>query len=129
MSEKPIALVTGGAQGIGLACAEALSADGFRIVLADINEAVTEAAAGLGPDAVGLVCDMGDAGQINAMFDRIESEIGPVSALVNNAGIAAPGDFLDYDVETFRKVIDINLIGVFTALQRAARTMVAKFSK
>ncbi len=126
MADTPIALVTGGAQGIGLACAKALAADGFRIVLADINDAVTETAAALGDTATGLVCDMGDPAQINAMFDRIESEIGPVSALVNNAGIAAPGEFLDYDIEAFRKVIDINLIGVFTALQRAARTMVDK---
>lgn len=126
MAETPIALVTGGAQGIGLASAEALAADGFRIVLADINQSVVDAAATLGNGATGLVCDMGDVARINAMFDKIEAEIGPVSALVNNAGIAAPGDFLDYDIQTFKKVIDINLIGLFTALQRAARTMVAR---
>lgn len=127
MTERPIALVTGGAQGIGYACGEALAADGARVVLADINEdGVVAAAETLGGGAVGLACDMGDPEQIAALFDRIEREIGPVSILVNNAGIAAPGDFLETSLEQFRKVIDVNLVGTFLALQRAAKTMVAK---
>ncbi len=125
MTAKPLALITGAAQGIGYACAEALAENGYRVILSDINaEGVEEAARTLGGDAVSLVCDMADTDAISAMFDTIESEYGPVSALVNNAGIAAPGDFLDTTLEQFRKVIDINLIGTFAALQRAARTMV-----
>ena len=127
MTERPIALVTGGAQGIGYACGEAIAEDGARIVLADINaEGVKAAAETLGEDAVGLACDMGEPEQIAALFDRVESEIGPVSILVNNAGIAAPGDFLETTLAQFRKVIDVNLTGTFLALQRAAKTMVAK---
>ncbi len=126
MTERPIALVTGGAQGIGYACGEAIAADGARIVLADINEdGVVAAAEKLGGGAVGLACDMGDPEQIAALFDRVERETGPVSILVNNAGIAAPGDFLETSLEQFRKVIDVNLVGTFLALQRAAQTMVA----
>ncbi len=125
MTAKPLALITGAAQGIGYACAEALAENGYRVILSDINaEGVAEAARTLGGDAVSLVCDMADTDAISAMFDTIESEYGPVSALVNNAGIAAPGDFLDTTLEQFRKVIDINLVGTFAALQRAARTMV-----
>ena len=124
MADTPIALVTGGAQGIGYACAEALSKDGFQIILADISAQVMDAAKILG--GTGIVCDMGDPDAVNAMFDQIEAEHGPVSALVNNAGIAAPGDFLTYDLEDFKKVIGINLTGVFIATQRAARTMVEK---
>jgi NAD(P)-dependent dehydrogenase (short-subunit alcohol dehydrogenase family) len=67
---------------------------------------------------------MGDADQVLAMFDKIEADYGPVSALVNNAGIAAAGDFLSYDLKTFDRVIDINLRGVFVATQRAGRAMV-----
>lgn len=127
MTERPIALVTGGAQGIGYACGEAIAEDGARIVLADINaEGVKAAAEMLGKDAVGLACDMGEPEQIAALFDRVESEIGPVSILVNNAGIAAPGDFLETTLAQFRKVIDVNLTGTFLALQRAAKTMVAE---
>ena len=125
MTTPPLALVTGAAQGIGYACAEALAEDGHRIVLADINgDGVAAAAKRLGSDTVGMTCDMGDPGQIAALFDRVEAEHGPVSVLVNNAGIALPGNFLDYDLETFRTVLSVNLTGVFVAIQRAARTMV-----
>ncbi|MEP3333748.1 SDR family NAD(P)-dependent oxidoreductase [Sedimentitalea sp.] len=127
MTEKPIALVTGGAQGIGLACGQALAADGARVVLADIKpETVEEAAQSLGDDAVGMAVDMADPAQVDALFDRIEAEVGPVSVLVNNAGIAVSDDFLTMSIEDFRKVIDINLVAVFQATQRAARTMVEK---
>ncbi|WP_422037766.1 SDR family NAD(P)-dependent oxidoreductase [Roseibium sp.] len=122
MSEK-IALITGAAQGIGLACAQALAEDGCRVILSDIQETVHEAASKL--DGHAYVCDMGDTNRIAAMFDSIEAEIGPVSVLVNNAGIAQPGDFLTYALEDFNRVINVNLVGVFAATQRAAKTMVA----
>lgn len=117
-----IALITGGAQGIGLACAEALAEDGFRIVLADIQDGVRDVAENLG--GTGYVCDMGDPDQIATLFDRIEAEVGPVHTLVNNAGLAVAGDFLDMPLSDFTKVIDVNLTGVFIATQRAAQTMV-----
>ena len=124
MSKRRLALVTGGAQGIGYACGEALKEDGWEVILSDVNEsALTEAAARLGAVA-GLSCDMGDATAVGAMFDRIEADHGAVSALVNNAGVANPGDFLDYSLEDFDKVIAVNLRGTFVALQRAARGMV-----
>lgn len=122
MSER-IALVTGGAQGIGYACAEALAADGCRIVLADIQEGVVDVAAGLG--GKGIISDLSDTDATAALFDQVEADLGPVSVLVNNAGVAGPGDFLDYDIDLFRKVIDLNLIGVFAATQRAAKGMIA----
>lgn len=119
-----LALVTGGARGIGYACAEALKEDGARVVLADIDgPGVAEAAKKLGAlDAI--VCDMADPSQIEAMFDRIEKDHGPVEILVNNAGIAISSPFLEATLEDFRKVIDINLMATFVATQRAARTMV-----
>ncbi len=122
MSDKPIALVTGGAQGIGLACGEALAEDGYFVVLTDVKDSVHEAAKNIG--GAGLICDMGDVDAITAMFDTVEAEYGPVTALVNNAGIAMPGDFLSYDLEAFQKVVNVNLRGVFLATQRAANTMV-----
>ncbi|MEM7562706.1 MAG: SDR family oxidoreductase [Pseudomonadota bacterium] len=125
MSNSSIALVTCAAQGIGYACAEALAEDGFRVVLADINkEAVLAAAQKLGKDSLGLACDMGAPEQVSSLFDHIESELGPVSVLVNNAGVAMPGDFLETTLEQFQRVVDVNLTGSFVALQRAARTMV-----
>ena len=69
MTERPIAMITGGAQGIGLASAEALPADGLRCVLVDINASVTDAAKKLGGGASGYVCDMSDPAAIHALFD------------------------------------------------------------
>ena len=127
MSDTKLALVTGAAQGIGYACAEALAEDGHKIILSDINaDGVAAAAEKLGRGGISMTCDMGDAEAVLAMFDRIEAEYGPVSILVNNAGIAAPGDFLTYELDAFDTVLGVNLRGVFVATQRAARTMVEK---
>jgi NAD(P)-dependent dehydrogenase (short-subunit alcohol dehydrogenase family) len=124
MSGK-LALVTGGARGIGYASAEALMADGARVILADIDAAgVATAAKRLGAVA-GLACDIADPAQIAALFDRIEADHGPVEILVNNAGIALGAPFLEVSLEDFRKVIDINLTGTFLVTQRSARTMVS----
>jgi len=123
MADQPIALVTGGAQGIGLACGQALAADGYRVMLADVRDSVTAAAQEIG--GRGFVCDVADLGALMALFDTIEAEEGPVAALVNNAGIARPGDFLSYSVEDFDAVIGLNLRSVFAATQRAANGMIA----
>ena len=125
MTTQPLALVTGGAQGIGYASAEALLEDGAKIILADINEdAVMAAAEKLGQGTVAMVCDMGDTAQIDAMFDAIAKDHGPLSILVNNAGVAMPNDMFDTSIEDFKRVIDINLTGTFHAIQRATKMMV-----
>lgn len=124
MTQKPLALITGAAQGIGFACAKSLLADGFDVILSDINsDGLAAATAKLGAVA-GIVCDMGDLAQIEAMFAQIAADHGPLHALVNNAGIAMPGDFLSYDIEAFERVINVNLRGVFVATQMAARVMI-----
>jgi len=124
-SSLPLALVTGGARGIGLACAEAIKADGARLVVADIDaDGVKAAAEKLGDGAMGIACDVSEPEQIAALFDQIEKDAGAVTTLVNNAGIAMPCDFLDVTLEDFQKVLDVNLTGSFYATQRAARTMV-----
>ena len=123
---KPIAIVTGGAQGIGLACAEALSADGHRCVLVDINaEGVAAAAETMGNDTAAIACDMGDPAAVAALFEQIETEFGAPSVLVNNAGIASPAEFLDYTLDDFQSVIAVNLTGVFLATQLAAKLILA----
>ena len=125
--KKGLALVTGGARGIGFACAKALAAEGWRIAVADLNgEGAAAAAAKIGGGAAAHACDVSDPDQVAALFDAVEAAQGPVAVLVNNAGIAIPGDFLETPLEDFRRVIDVNLIGSFLATQRAARTMVAE---
>ena len=117
MSDKPIAMITGGAQGIGYACAKALADDGHKVVLVDAKPTVTEAAETLG--GAGYVCDLSKPEAVLALFDQIEAEHGVVAKLVNNAGIALPGNFLDYDLADFDAVLAINLRAVFVAIQRA----------
>jgi len=125
MTTQPLALVTGGAQGIGYASAEALMEDGAKIILADINEdAVMAAAEKLGQGTVGMVCDIGDTAQIDAMFDAIAKDHGPVSILVNNAGVAMPNDFFETSIDDFKRVIDINLTGTFHTFHLATKMMV-----
>jgi len=125
MSTQPLALVTGGAQGIGYACAEALIEDGAKVIVADINaEGVKAAADSLGHGTTAMVCDMADTAAIDAMFDAIQKDHGALSILVNNAGIAMPNDFFDTSIDDFKKVIDINLTGTFHAIQRASKMMV-----
>ena len=123
MSKQKIALVSGGARGIGYACGEALAEDGARVVLADI-EGAEDAAKDLGQGAVGYTADFSKPDGILALFDKIEADVGDVSILVNNAGIAIPADFLDVTLDDFQQVIDLNLTGVFVASQRAAKRMV-----
>ena len=125
MSTQPLALVTGGAQGIGYACAEALIEDGAKVIVVDINaEGVKAAADSLGHGTIAMVCDMGDTAAIDAMFEAIQKDHGALSILVNNAGIAMPNDFFDTSIDDFKKVIDINLTGTFHAIQRASKMMV-----
>ena len=125
MTQK-VALVTGAAQGIGYAAAKALLEDGHTVVMADCNtEELTQAAARLGPSAVALPCDVGHEQEILDLFDAIEQQIGTVSVLVNNAGIAPGGDFLETSAEEFKAVLNVNLVGTFVATQRAARSMIA----
>ena len=125
MSTQPLALVTGGAQGIGYACAGALIEDGAKVIVADINaEGVKAAADSLGHGTTAMVCDMGDTAAIDAMFEAIQKDHGALSILVNNAGIAMPNDFFDTSIDDFKKVIDINLTGTFHAIQRASKMMV-----
>ena len=109
------AVVTGGAQGIGLAVAKRLLVSGASLTLWDLDAAQLETAKAALGGATGVqAVDISDADAVVAALQRTEAAGGPVSICVNSAGIAGPNATLDaYDVGWWRKVIDINLHGTF----------------
>lgn len=118
-----IAVVTGGARGIGLAIAERFVGEGATVVIADINdEAGVEAARSVG--AGYMRCDVSKAADVNALVETIVQQHGAIDILVNNAGIAVGGDFLEVTEADFDRVLGINLKGSFLMLQACARQMV-----
>jgi NAD(P)-dependent dehydrogenase (short-subunit alcohol dehydrogenase family) len=118
--EGKVAVVTGGARGLGLSMARALARHGVRIGLVDLLEEVEESAAAL-PDAVGTTADVTSAEDVAAAFARVSEQLGSPSLLVNAAGITVWEDSLDATPESWRRVIDINLTGTFLCCQALGR--------
>lgn len=118
------AIITGGAEGIGWACAQTLAAAGYRLALLDLDGAKAAARAEvLGPGHLGLACDVTDEAGVAATLARVAA-LGPVTALVNNAGIGdANLPTLDQSGAHFRKLVDVNLTGAFLVAREAARAM------
>jgi NAD(P)-dependent dehydrogenase (short-subunit alcohol dehydrogenase family) len=109
-----VALVTGGAQGIGRAIAEGLAREGARIVIADLARA--EEAAAAFPDGVGLEVDVSSEADVARMAEQALDRCGRVDVLVNNAGLYASlpmRPFTEIPVEEWRRVMDVNVLSMF----------------
>ena len=124
-----IALVTGAAQGIGLACAERMHADGASVLLVDVQaDRVRAEAERLGERAAWWVADLAQISR--AMADAIVAEavarFGGLDILVNNAGIIHQGEFVDFPEDAFDRVQRINLKAPFLIGQAAAKQMIAQ---
>ena len=113
--EGRVAVVTGGAQGIGLAVARRLSASGATVALWDLDGALAaESAAGLGADARGDAVDVTDAGAVASLAKVTADDLGRIDILVCSAGIAGSnGPVTEYPVDEWRRIVDVNLHGVF----------------
>ncbi len=125
--ENKVAIVTGGARGIGYAVARRFLEDGARVVIADIDEdAGSRAVQELGEyGAVRFVaCDVGERLDVHNLVAATVDAFGSVDALVNNAGVLVASEFLDLDEAVFDRVIRTNLKGAFLCGQAVARTMV-----
>jgi NAD(P)-dependent dehydrogenase (short-subunit alcohol dehydrogenase family) len=125
--DNKVAIITGGARGIGLAIAKRYAAEGARIVIADIDETAGKAAAAvLGSAAKFVRTDVGAAGDARNVIAEAIAISGDLDILVNNAGIIHTADFLDVAEADFDRVMRINLKGMFLVGQLAARQMVAQ---
>ena len=128
-----VAIVTGGANGIGKACARRLSEDGFLVVIADIDRDAGAALADeLGAErnkALFVACDVSDRLSVNNLLSETRSAFDRLDVLVNNAGIVAKCDILDLSEADFDKVIGVNLRGSFLVAREAARQMVEQIEE
>ena len=122
------AVITGGAQGLGFAMARRMIASGATVTLWDMDGPLLEnAVAALGPSARSVTVDVTDWDAVAAAAEQSEAGGGPVSIVVNSAGIAGPAAPLDqYDVAMWKKIIDINLHGTFHVCRALVSGMKAR---
>src|SRR6195952_940204 len=120
------AVVTGGAQGLGLAIAQRFVDEGARVVLGDLNlDATQEAAAKLGGDQVALAvrCDVTSADDVDALIGASVDGFGALDIMVNNAGITRDATMRKMTEEQFDQVIAVHLKGTWNGLRKAAAVM------
>ncbi len=126
-------MVTGASSGLGCRFAQVLAAHGAKVVLAarrlerleDVkNEIIAD-----GGEAIAVAMDVADQTTIPPAFDAAQAAFGPVTILVNNAGIAVRDMAVDFSPEDWRRIMDVNLDGVFFVAQEAAKRMIATGSR
>jgi 2-hydroxycyclohexanecarboxyl-CoA dehydrogenase len=123
-----VALVTGGARGIGAAVADALAEAGAAVAIGDLDEAgAVDTAARIGKErgtpVLGLAMDIRRRESVDAAIAAVESELGPLAVLVNNAGIDVIKPFVDTTLDEWERIIAVNLVGTFHCCQAALGVM------
>lgn len=128
------AVVTGAASGIGRAIAAGLAADGFSVVVADLDEvngrmATKEIAASNDGRAIFHHVDVTDRASVRAAIDACKRQFGSIKVMVNNAGFNKPEPFLEASESIWRKIMDVNALGVMIGIQEAGKAMIAAGTK
>ena len=127
-----VAIITGGSRGIGFATADKFLKEGAKVILtASTQASADKAVAQLKekyPDATvaGISPDLSSLDSVRTAFREATSQYGCVDILINNAGVSESTPFMEYTEETFDKVMDLNVKGVFNATRAAAECMTAK---
>ena len=124
-----VAIVTGGGSGIGRQMVQALAELGADVVICArrperCEQAAEELRAELGVRALGLRCDVGDQGEVDALVARTVAELGRLDIVVNNAGTSWGAPAVDHPLDAWDKVLKVNLTGVFLVSQAAGRVMI-----
>jgi 3-oxoacyl-[acyl-carrier protein] reductase len=130
--ENKVSLITGAAQGIGLATALKFATEGATVIVCDMRQAGVDAAVAqcqaLGATAAGFVMDVTDRTMVDAVVAAVNERFGRIDVLVNNAGITQDARLQKMTLEQFDRVIDVNLRGVFHCSQAVADGMIAQGS-
>ncbi len=128
MAKSRVALVTGGASGMGEATSLRLARDGHKVAIVDIDEAGAQRVAGLigkaGGKAIAIKADISDKAQIGTALERIRGELGPVTILVNNAAIENFCPILEIEEDNWDRIMDVNIKGVFLLTQAVLPDMI-----
>jgi 3-oxoacyl-[acyl-carrier protein] reductase len=127
LGDQGVAVITGGAAGIGEAIARRLSANGFMIVIADLDGELADAVAAdislAGGPVFGRKVDVSTAESITALFDWLADDLGRCDVLVNNAGVASTSTLSELPMERWESAIAVNVTGALLATQQAVPLM------
>jgi NAD(P)-dependent dehydrogenase (short-subunit alcohol dehydrogenase family) len=120
-----VAIVTGAASGIGRATARLFAAEGAAVALADVQDCAIAAAAleAGGARALPVACDVSRESDVRRLFAATRDALGPADVLVNAAGVALPCTIADTTLDDWRRLVDVNLTGVYLCCREAVRTM------
>ena len=120
-----VALITGGASGLGLATAEALAGSGSKVMLLDLNEDNVKAAVEkLGSDSSYVIANVTDESSVQSAIDKTVEEFGSIDILVNNAGVTRTSNIMDLTEKDWDWIHNVNAKGTFFSLQAAASQMI-----
>ena len=129
MSKDRVVVVTGAASGIGLGVARLFSSNGHPVAMLDVQAQALEKESGelrkAGAKVLARTVDITNRGQVEAAYKAVREQLGPITIVIANAGISSSADFQTMTLETWQRMIDVNLTGMFHTLQPAISDMVA----